>query len=445
MFFSALFTLTAQDIHPDKVIENLAIQLEVYPQEKIHLHTDRDVYAAGEKIMFKAYLVDAHTHLYPTYSRYVYVELITPDDSVVNRVMVRPMDDLFYGHLPLSANIPEGNYTLRAYTRYLENQGDDWFFKKNIRIVSKGINPLVKSNEDDYDVSFFPEGGNLPEGVFCKVALKALNSDGSPVHLSGEIVDDAGVVITSVQTVYAGMGVFTFIPEAGKRYRLKCRTDNGREKQFELPQPHPRACTLNITSKNNRLFATVQKADSAPEKGHFLFVHCRGHALYFSEWNEANETIVFDENSLPAGVLQFVLFDEQMNPLSERLVFSKNYDNVTVDFRTDKPSYMIRDKVVSMLSFVDSDGNIPLTGHLSVAITDDRDIAVDESTTILSSLLLSSELKGYIANPAYYLQDNPVSDAALDLLMMTHGWRRYNIPEVVKGNPAYPQIPYQTG
>ena len=83
-------------------------------------------------------------------------------------------------------------------------------------------------------------------------------------------------------------------------------------------------------------------------------------------------------------------------------------------------------------------------GFFSVAITDDKDIAVDSSTTILSSILLSSELKGYIENPAYYIQDNPESAIALDYLMLTHGWRRYDIPAIVKGNPKQPQIPFQT-
>ena len=59
-------------------------------------------------------------------------------------------------------------------------------------------------------------------------------------------------------------------------------------------------------------------------------------------------------------------------------------------------------------------------------------------------MLLSSELKGYIENPAYYLQDNTESAIALDYLMLTHGWRRYNIPEVIKGNYEKPQFPFQT-
>ena len=117
-----------------KAEENITAQLNAFPQEKIHLHTDRNFYIPGEKIWFKAYIVDAQTHLHQTESWYAYVELISAVDTLVNRVMITKTDGMFYGHLPISAIVPEGNYTLRAYTRYMENLGDDYFFKKNIRI-----------------------------------------------------------------------------------------------------------------------------------------------------------------------------------------------------------------------------------------------------------------------------------------------------------------------
>ena len=68
----------------------------------------------------------------------------------------------------------------------------------------------------------------------------------------------------------------------------------------------------------------------------------------------------------------------------------------------------------------------------------------DTLTTILSSLLLSSELKGPIETPAYYLQDNNDAEIALDLLMMTHGWRRYDIPQVVQGKYETPKMDFET-
>jgi len=448
------------DLH--KIEENFTTQLEVFPHEKLHLHTDRDFYVPGEKIWFKAYVVDAHTHLFPTYSQYVYVELISPVDTLVKRVLIRQTDNMFHGHLPLTDKIPEGNYTLRAYTRYMENLGDDYFFKKNIRIGNlnreNGENGENRENRrsrenqtnqinhtnhsPDIDVTFYPEGGNLLEGVFCKVAFKAMNKNGYPEIITGKLIDETGEELGSVETYYAGMGVIGVTPETGKKIYLNCRNVTGLEKQFELPQPNPVAHSLTASQRGERILISVQQSTLAPAIPCYLLAHCRGRVLYFSEWNKNQGFISFPMNQLPAGVIQFVLFDGQMNPLSERLVFNKNDDaTAKLAFQTDKEVYEKREKVIVALS-------PSLWGRagvgLSVAVTDDKDIAVDASTTILSTLLLSSELKGYIENPAYYLLDNNESATALDYLMMTHGWRRYNIPEVVKGKIKHPHIPFQT-
>jgi hypothetical protein len=48
----------------DNINESFEMQLNEYPQEKIHLHTDRDFYAPGEKIWFKAYVTDAPSGIY---------------------------------------------------------------------------------------------------------------------------------------------------------------------------------------------------------------------------------------------------------------------------------------------------------------------------------------------------------------------------------------------
>ena len=484
-----------------RIESNFSTQLEVYPQEKLHLHTDRNFYVPGEKIWFKAYLTNAATLQPETNSRYVYVELIDSNDSLVSRVMIRRQSGMYYGNLLVSENAPEGNYTLRAYTRYMENLGDDYFFKKNIRIgnldsdkkqpsPTESGNKNVQPTTDDFEVSFFPEGGNLVEGVSCKVAFKALNKYGYSETITGDIVDEAGSTITTIETVHAGMGAFSFIPKSGKRYFLKCKNENGLEKQFELPQADPRACALTVSQRNGRLTVGVRKPAGYPDTPRYLLGHCRGMVFHFSViqgiagqarndsieqgiagqarndsieqgiagharndsgaplslWRGAGgegNDITFPEKDLPCGVLQFVLFDEQMRPLSERLVFSKNYDVAKVTFHTDSATYQPREKVTATVFLSDSIETL-FSGNLSVAITDDKDIAVDSTTTILSSLLLSSELKGYIENPVYYLQDNSESNLALDYLMLTHGWRRYAIPEVVKGNYETFQIPFQT-
>ena len=439
----------------DSIVRCFEMQRQVFPQEKLHLHTDRDFYVPGEKIWFKAYITDVATHRYSTQSRYVYVELISPEDALVHRVMVRSENGMFYGYMPITKIVPEGSYTL-------ENLGDDYFFKKNIWIIpltpkGESLTPSLSlrerednnktlQNQKDFEVSFFPEGGKLLEGALCKVAFKALNSDGTPADITGEIIDKNGLIGVSVTSFHAGMGAFNLFPEPGNKYKLKCRNSDGLEKQFDLPLSHPKAYTLAVGRQqlNKRIAVEIHKSVNAPDRPYYLLAHCRGKVLHFSALSNINELTIFPEEELPAGVIHLMLFDEQMNPLSERLVFNKdNKDAVTVDFQTDKLNYGRREKVVATLSLTNASDNLE-AGHLSVAVTDNTDIATDSSTTILSTLLLSSELKGYIDRPAYYLQDNKKSMIALDYLMMTHGWRRYNVPEVVKGSMRLPQIPYQT-
>jgi len=436
----------------EQVTGNMLTQLSVYPQEKIHLHLDRDYYVPGDRIWFKVYLVNSYSHIYSDMSRYVYVELINSSDSLVNRVMLRPEEGLFHGHIFLGEAIPEGDYTIRAYTRYMENPDEDYYYK---RVIHIGNIPSAKTQThqlkktprkkaslrteaEDYDVSFFPEGGNLLSGAICRIAFKALNSKGYAENVTGEIKDKNGKFLCKLTTFHDGMGLFAFLPEQGKNYYVHCRNEKGIEKQFELPPSLNGAYSLFTSWKKDRLLiGTKRSEDIKKSKSLHLLIHCRGNILYFKPWEETQGYIALPINSIPSGVLQFILLDDKLNPLSERLVFNyKKEDQTGVSFKTDKENYKTRELTTSILSLTDKKGE-SLTGNLSVSITDDQDVKPDESTTILSTLLLSSELRGYIESPGYYLREDSKGRYASDLLMMTHGWRRYNLPETIKGNIAY--------
>ena len=449
LFFISLFafTLSAQSVMTlDAIQDSIYEQLILYPQEKIHLHTDRTQYMPGEKIFFKVYVVDAFTLLSPTTSEYAYVELINSSDELIQRVMIRgDENDLFHGQIFLSDFVPEGDYTIRAYTRYMENMGDDYFFKKPIRISN--LKPEEKrtrrQSNSNYDVSFFPEGGYLTEGVFSKLAFKALSRNGMSEPITCTLVDRQGNKVGETSTVFAGMGQIGFLPEQGKEYYMECKNESGQKRRIKLPDAQ-KTVTLSVNNRGNRYMVEVKKSPDIPKKPLSLLVHCKGAVLYYEAWNTLEPYIVFPNDMFPSGVIQFVLFDEQMNPVSERLVFNKTEDQTNLTFSLDKSSYSKREKVVVELTIIDSDGD-PAEGHLSVAVTDDQDMVVDYDNTILASLLLSSELKGYIESPGYYLQEDASAAFALDLLMLTHGWRRYDISEVFKGNYALPEKDYEEG
>jgi hypothetical protein len=509
----------------DSVVSKIVEQVILFPQEKLHLHTDRPLYVSGEKIWFRAWLVDAVLHK-PVNGQYVYVELINPLDSVVNRVKIRQNQGALSGYITLNENLPEGDYTLCAYTESMLNKGTDFFFKRNIRIVSPlsgtmhtevkfrydtddkvtaevsfvdiktnkkikpdglkiGINgqPVREIREkndtvayfsfklpdkdnlrvlyvenkkcgkfisvpfllDDYDVSFYPEGGYLLQGVRCAVAFKALNSGGLPEKVSGKIIDTIGNEYAQVETRHDGMGRFSLVPEMGNEYFAVCINEQGQEKRFKLPSAQNGMYSLKVETIKDKLYVSVlQSSDVKEQGGLFLLLHTRGIVHYSAPWDNDYNSISFDTKKFPSGVMQIILFDSKMNPLSERLVFCLNPDQAQVSFNTDYPDYKSRQLVNSRVKITDRNG-IPKEGTFSVSITDDNDIKPDSAASIMTTLLLASELKGTIRNPGFYFQENnPDVQKALDLLMMTNGWRRYKIPDVINGKfekPVYPVKP----
>jgi hypothetical protein len=509
--------------------DNVVEQLALYPQEKVYLHIDKSMYVTGETIWFRAWLVDAALHTPTTQSAYIYVELINPLDSIVKRVRINQTDAAFYGQLLLDEDWAEGNYTVCAYTQYMQNLGADYFFRKQVYIGSPlssqtqtniqflpGTNSntvkaelsftniethrkikdqpvliqwggqpaqTIKLSDDtishlnlkfdkndskqilyveagklkkyisvpsaaaDYEVSFYPEGGNLLEGVPCLIAFKALKANGIAEKIKGRLVDKEGTEYLQFSNIHEGMGGFTFEPKAGKTYFAECTNEEGLTKRFPLPKAQTNAYSLSVETEGDTIFVSVLHSflteNSYGEKPLYLLLHSRGIIQYFVPWDNTYSSLSFEKKAFPSGVLQALLLDEQMNPLSERLVFCTNDDQADVKFQADNDSYKVRFPVNAKIEITDIDG-YPALGNFSVSVTDDSDVPVDSTETILTALLLSSELKGRIMNPGFYFQKKEtLAAAALDLLMLTQGWRRYDMPQALQKKLETPAIPIE--
>ncbi|MDR1223533.1 MAG: hypothetical protein LBL07_11750 [Tannerella sp.] len=512
--------VTAQEAHGDSIEQYFMEQRYAFPQEKIYLHNDKPCYIAGEEIWFRVYLTDFASHIPDTASRYVYVELINPLDSVVARVKIRHENGVYRGHLSLPEEIAEGNYTLRCYTRFMEGIGEEYFFRRRITVggvlsslyhtaasfsgadgrtpeislsferISDGKpftpeevrigNPssgkveklkpekdgtvryrIARKSEtgnsvlrmeyetdnkthvqfiplpvfaEDYDVAFFPEGGCLPEGCRARVAFKALHTDGTGGKVTGEVFSAAHPETPLVTFESNELGMGAFFMEARDSCYAVCRNEAGEEKRFALPAPDKNRLSLRCVWSGELLTVAVvgpAGMTSLPE-GLRLIAHCRGTLLYNREWDAGSIFAQFRKDLFPSGITHFLLTDRDLNPVSERLVFNMNgADLADVLFTTDKPVYRSRERIRASISLADGRG-YPLTGSFSVSVTDDGDTGPDSTVNILSAMLLTSELKGYIESPAWYLKEGNLSQ--LDNLMLTQGWSRYPVTEVLKGH-----------
>lgn len=424
-----------------------AEQVLRYPQEKLHVHTDKDTYVAGDTIWLRARCVDAASHRPVAASRYVYAELRDESGALVRRIKILRRDSLYAGYLPVPTDAPDGDYTFSAYTRFMRNQGADYFFRKPLRIAAyRGAagevpKPRPRPATGDFAVTFHPEGGYLVPGRSCRVAFKALTDAGRSTAVEAVLRDDRGTTLDTVRTRRAGMGSFRMVPEAGRTYHAVCRIPSGAEKRFDLPVPNAAACVLQLAERDGFIAVNVLTAGSLPARLR-LVVHCRGNRCYDGGWEPG---LLFRSSDLPAGVVQWLLLDAAGNALSERLLFNEGADGVHVSLRAENPSPRRRERADFSVRLTDGAGN-PLRGEFSVSVTDRNAVPDPVSGDIRTTLLLTSDLRGYVECPgSYFRSDDPEARAALDELMLTQGWRRYDVPALLRGEYAEPEYALEAG
>ncbi|WP_316823560.1 carboxypeptidase-like regulatory domain-containing protein [Pedobacter gandavensis] len=507
------------------------------PIEKVYLHFDKPYYSVADTIWFKAYLT-MEQNIPSQLSKIVYVDVINERDSLVETLKLPTVNSVATGNIPLTqGTYKQGNYYIKAYTVWMMNFSDQYFFKKTIPIgeaidkqlithfnytnvqtdksqtinaiiqfknadkvvqagklvnwkvisnyetVSKGKgttdqngilkikieprkNELITNGElitelsltekeiltstfslrpvkSDNDLQFFPEGGELVNGIAVRISFKALNAKGLGAALTGTIIDNTGNTLTNFSSNNLGMGSFYLNTEPGKTYKANVSFKDGSTKTFELPKASPSGIITQITNTdpvnfNLKILANDAYFEQNKGKTYFIIATQGGIIYYAAKTRLATQvnSAKIPKDKFPSGIVQVTLISESGEPLNERLAF--NYPTQeNLSLKSDLPTYKPRQKV--KLSVIPKSVTQPLEGTYSVSVTDETKVPVDEDTetTILSSLLLTSDLKGYVEKPNYYFhKPDEKKIADLDLLLLTQGFRRFTMKEVLTGKPT---------
>lgn len=537
--FTDLSVFAQQDsIVLENILNKSKKLAEERPVEKLYLHFDKPYYSVGDTIWFKTYLT-MDQNLPSLLSKIVYVDVLNGQDSLVHSIKLLATKGMAAGHIPLSqANYKQGNYQFKAYTMWMANFGEEFYFSKtipigeaidkqlithfnfkasqtdkgqtvdatvkfknrdNVTLANKTVNWRMLSNYDviskgrgttdqngilkvkiearkaepitngelitdvmmtesdtqtatfkikppqgTHDVQFFPEGGEIIAGIASRVGFKAVSPAGLGIGLKGSIVDDSGTVLSSFESAHLGMGSFYLTADAAKTYKANITFTDGSVKTIDLPKALPTGITLQINSADPASLNLKMIANDsyfAANKGKTLFiVGTNGGIIYYAAKTKLNTQLTSTKiarDKFPTGITQFTLFSETGEPISERLTFNPQTNDVTVTLKTDLATYKPKQKV--KLTVNAKTAAAPVEGEYSISVIDSQKVPVDEDNeiTILSALLLTSELKGYIEKPNYYFNkpsEKKTSD--LDLLMLTQGFRRFNYKDIMAGTLA---------
>ncbi len=550
IFLFALFNilticyLQAQEkpaIPINSVVEKVQKYFGVYPVEKVHLHFDKPYYAVGDTLWFKAYL--NHNLFEYNPSKIVYVEMLTSKDSLMQILRIPLKDNSGSGHLVLDPQfISQDNYRFRAYTRWMTNFDNAYFFNKIVPIgdainkklgaeinftpegasktkatlqfrdregnlLSKrklsweaidGWDPFDKGKAEtddmgrvqinlnikdktytqkgrlivkiegsnksdptlvgsyalqhalwDADVQFFPEGGDLLSGVAKKLAFKAVSSAGKGLKVSGKIIDSKKKEVTTFADIAFGMGAINFMPESGEKYKAIVSFENGQQRTYDLPEVKDEGLNVVLVKEDEAslqlgLICNEAYQQKMTNTSFYILGQSNGHLVYGAQAILKNTSIVVNipKDKLPNGILQVTILQPDGKPISERLVFNDAQPLLQIGVKTDKTDYAQKE-VVKLSIHVDPVDS--LASNYSVSVVDESKVPYndDQDVSILSNYLLTSDLKGYVESPNYYFNTaNENRKEALDVLLMTQGFRRFSYEDLIaeKLPPIRPEL-----
>lgn len=415
-----------------------------YQPEKTYLHYDKASYYPGETIWFKGYLMEG---ILPAEgSKTFYADWIGDNGEVLYHSVCPVVDAACSGQFDIPADY-KGNFIhVRAYTRWMLNFDTSFLYSKDIRILSK--TPVAAKSRPAIipSIQFFPEGGDVVAGVANRIAFEAADQWGRPVRVRGVVVNNKGAVVDSFRAVHDGMGLFTLVAKDGETYTAKWKDEKGAEHTTALPTIRSSGFSMQLGITGTKRILSLNGAPNMPDN--VKTVHLVGTMNQNIAFKTdavltpgGNVRKVIPTEALPSGILVITVFDAGWNAIAERVTFINNHDYLFA------PSMEVSHWGLNKRAKNEIEISVPdsLTANLSVAVTD-AGIERDTSDNIISHLLLTADIKGYVHNPAYYFSSDADSVVQnLDLVMMTHGWRRFKWEDVAKGKYPAINFPKDTG
>ena len=432
-----------------------------YPREKAYLHFDNTSYYVGDTIWFKAYVTLAEKQVFSSISRPLYVELVDQAGHVTDKQIIKLSQGEGNGQFVLPQSMLSGYYEVRAYTRWMLAFSDPQYFSRTFPVYQLSHSDQLERSISTYELSpsmekrpeetreklslrFFPEGGQLVEGITSQVAFKAESKNEGNIQLSGTLYTKEGQEITSFETLHDGMGAFEYTPSALPA--IAKVNFQGKQYEFTLPKALPSGYILKVGNNAGAISVTVSCNAATPQDTLAVFISHQGrpHAyqLIHCQANKPQQFTVLSRK-LPAGVLQISLLNRAGNTLCDRFIFASPRAPLQISPKGLKEIYAPYAPIRCELQLNNAIGE-PIPGKLSVSIRDAvRSDYMEYDNNIFTDLLLTSDLKGYIHQPGYYFTESSLrKQKELDILLMVHGWRKYDMTQQIGISPFTPlQLP----
>jgi hypothetical protein len=415
--------------------------------EKMYVHTDKSFYLAGELLWFKIYNVDGALYQPADLSKIAYVEILDKDNKPVMQTKIPLAKGKGNGSFFLPVSINSGNYKLRAYTNWMKNFSAAFYFEKPVTIVNtlKTLTPTTADTGTHYQIAFFPEGGNLVKDITSKVAFQVTDRFGKGIDCKGMVLSQNNDTLLRFQSFKFGMGHFMFTPNSTQPAKAVIMLANGRNIIQYLPAAYEQGYVMQLGEETAGSIKVTISSKSAASQSVYLFAYSR-QVMQVAEKQPITNgvaTFLIDKNKLAEGVSTLTVFNDQQQPVCERLYFKKPQQVLSVAASSNAAQYGNRQRVALSVNTQHANAPTGSSANLSVAVYRIDSLQTLDANSVLSYLWLTSELAGNIESPAYYFAtDNNETKEATDNLLLVHGWRKFDWDRVFNDKrPVFEFVP----
>ena len=199
------------------------------------------------------------------------------------------------------------------------------------------------------NLRFFPEGGDLIDGLASVVAFKAVGPDGQSISVSGTVVDQSQREVARFDTHHLGMGGFILKPTYGKHYTARVDLQ-GVALKFPLPPVQPRGYAMRVGhhAQLDEVKIAVYGSEGLEVADGQVVAHQRGavFAAFTVQDDRPHLVVNLNRSVFPPGICHLTFFDAAGTPRCERLLFINRPAAPVVTLETISPVYGQRDSVV---------------------------------------------------------------------------------------------------
>ncbi|TAI48058.1 hypothetical protein [Flagellimonas allohymeniacidonis] len=439
-----LSTITSAQNSLNQILDSYENYFEL-PRETLFVHTNKTVYLPGETIWFTAYLYDRKENVSKSTSTNLICALFDESGEKVEDLLLNVENGIASGHVQLPKTISGEQIFLKAQTRWMKNFKEDDSFTTRLKLVSPLTTPHSELSADQrlngQQIAIMPEGGHLVAHTVNTVGLKLLDGPKMNTSMSLRLFSENGtVLVNSIQVNEDGIGKFEFIPLLGQTYFLEGQPKNGSKILAKLEKAKPYGINLSVNNLFDDKVAILMKTNDQTlkeikGKDHFLAIHRDGLlTLNAFQFEDTEHSIMISKDKLLRGVNIITVFDANLNPIIERLIFNEANLN-TVRAKVSKiDTELKRDSIGLKINLY---SKTQTNARLSVSVLPEDTESTEAEQSILSALLVQPYVKGPLKNMRYYLKNiDRIKKYELDNLLLTLGWSRYDWSNIFDAPPS---------